>query len=93
LTFDEGYGCNTQFLETLHRMGQSYVAEVPKSFSGWLVEPKVLQKAHHSGKGRPRRFPRLAAQSARSNRVDRLCAYSYFHARSALAGLSHQGRP
>ncbi len=62
LTFDEGYGCNAQFLETLHRMGQSYVAEVPKSFSGWLVEPKVLQKAHHSGKGRPRRFPRLAGQ-------------------------------
>jgi SRSO17 transposase len=77
LTFDEGYGCNAQFLETLHRMGQTYVAEVPKSFTGWLVEPMVLQKAHHSGKGRPQRFPRLAAQSARPNRVDRLCTYSY----------------
>jgi len=78
LTFDEGYGCNAQFLETLHRMGQTYVAEVPKSFSGWLVEPKVLQKSHHhSANGRPRRYPRLAAQSTKPNRVDRLCTYSY----------------
>ena len=77
LTFDEGYGCNAQFLETLHRQGQTFVAEVPKSFSGWLVEPKVLQKHHHSHNGRPRRFPRLAAQSARPNRVDRLCTYSH----------------
>ena len=77
LTFDEGYGCKARFLETLQRLGQTYVAEVPKSFSGWLVEPKVLQKAPHSGRGRPRRFPRLATQSARPNRVDRLCTYSY----------------
>ena len=32
LTFDEGYGGNAQFLETLQRQGQTYVAEVPKSF-------------------------------------------------------------
>lgn len=78
LTFDEGYGCNARFLDTLHKMGQTYVAEVPKTFTGWLVEPKVLQKDHHTGaKGRPRRHPRLAAQSSRPNRVDRLCTYSY----------------
>jgi len=79
LTFDEGYGCNVQFLETLHRMGQTYVAEVPSNFHGWLVEPMVLQKEHHSKPtgGRRRHFPRLAAQSAKPNRVDRLCTYSY----------------
>ena len=78
LTFDEGYGCNARFLESLHKMGQTYVAEVPKTFTGWLVEPKVLQKDHHTGaKGRPRRYPRLAAQSSRPHRVDRLCTYSY----------------
>jgi len=76
LTFDEGYGSNARFLDTLNRMGQTYVAEVPKSFTGWLVEPTVLQKAHRREQGRPRRFPRLAAQSARPNRVDRLCTYS-----------------
>jgi len=78
LTFDEGYGCNVRFLETLHKMGQTYVAEVPKALTGWLVEPKVLQKDHHAGvNGRPRRYPRLAVQSSRPNRVDRLCTYSY----------------
>jgi SRSO17 transposase len=77
LTFDEGYGGNARFLHVLHRRGQTWVAEVPTTFTGWLVEPKVLQKAHGSEKGRPRRFPRLAVQSARPNRVDRLCTYSY----------------
>jgi len=43
------------------------------------VEPMVLQKEHHSKPtgGRRRHFPRLAAQSAKPNRVDRLCTYSY----------------
>lgn len=79
LTFDEGYGNNVQFLETLDRMGQTYVAEVPPSLHGWLVEPTVLQKEHAAAKrmGRPRRLPRLSAQSAKANRIDRLCMYSY----------------
>ncbi len=77
LTFDEGYGSNARFLDTLHRMGQTYVAEVPKSFTGWLVEPTVLQKKQRTENGRPRRYPRLAARSAKPNRVDRLCTYSY----------------
>jgi len=81
LTFDEGYGNNVQFLETLDRMGQAYVAEVSPSLHGWLIEPTVLQKGHHAAQrsrmGRPRRTPRLAAQSAKANRIDRLCTYSY----------------
>lgn len=80
LTFDEGYGNNVQFLETLDRMGQTYVAEVPPSMHGWLVEPTVLQKNHAAARrtrsGRPRRVPRLSAQSAKACRVDRLCTYS-----------------
>ncbi len=79
LTFDEGYGRVIPFLETLQRQGQTYVAEVPVDFHGWLVPPTVLQKEHtrYSQGGRPRRFPRLAKQSGKPNRVDRLCAYSY----------------
>jgi SRSO17 transposase len=79
LTFDEGYGGNVQFLETLHRMAQTYVAEVSTRFHGWLVEPMVLQKEHRSesARGRRRHFPRLAVQSVKPNRVDRLCTYSY----------------
>jgi SRSO17 transposase len=81
LTFDEGYGNNVQFLEALDRMGQTYVAEVSPSMHGWLIEPDVLHKEHQavrrSGMGRPRRLPRLSAQSAKATRLDRLCTYSY----------------
>ena len=78
LTFDEWYGRNTAFLAQLDAMGQTYVAEVPCDFHGWLVEPRVLQKEHHRIKrgGRRRRFPRLMRQSAPANRVDVLCRYS-----------------
>ena len=81
LTFDEAYGNNVQFLESLDRMGQTYVAEVSPSMHGWLIEPTVLQKDHHAARhphgGRPRRLPRLSAQSAKAKRIDRLCRYSY----------------
>lgn len=80
LTFDEGYGNNVRFLESLDRMGQTYVAEVSPSMHGWLIEPTVLHKQHgaaqRSRAGRPRRLPRLSAQSAKANRLDRLCTYS-----------------
>lgn len=81
LTFDEGYGNNVQMLEALDRMGQTYVAEVSPLLHGWLMEPTVLHKEHtsakRSGMGRPPRLPRLSAQSAKANRIDRLCTYSY----------------
>jgi SRSO17 transposase len=81
LTFDEGYGNNVQFLEALDRMGQTYTAEVSPSMHGWLIEPAVLHKEHHAARrsrtGRPRRLPRLSAQSAKATRIDRLCTYSY----------------
>ena len=81
LTFDEGYGNNVQFLEALDRMGQPYIAEVSPSMHGWLIEPTVLHKQHHAARrsrmGRPRRLPRLSAQSAKATRIDRLCSYSY----------------
>ncbi|MCC5829883.1 MAG: IS701 family transposase [Phycisphaeraceae bacterium] len=81
LTFDEGYGNNVQFLEALDRMGQSYVAEVSGLLHGWLIEPTLLHKDHAAARrvhgGRPRRVPRLAAQSAKANRIDRLCSYSH----------------
>jgi SRSO17 transposase len=79
LTFDEWYGRNTVFLARLDAMGQTYVAEVPSDFHGWLIEPKVLLKEHHPIRrgGRRRRYPRLMRQSAPANRVDVLCRYSY----------------
>lgn len=77
LTFDENFGKAPAFLETLHGWGQQYVAEVPSSFRGWLLEPTVLQKGRHQSKGRPLKYPRLSVKSTPDNRVDRLCRYSY----------------
>lgn len=78
LVFDEGYGACIQLLEQLNGMGQNYVAEVPRNFHGWLLEPTVLQKEHGgSGTGRPRRFPRLAAKSLPACHVEHLARHSY----------------
>jgi len=77
LTFDEDFGKAPAFLETLHAWGQRYVAEVPISFRGWLLEPTVLQRGRQGGKGRPLKYPRLSVKSTPDNRVDRLCRYSY----------------
>jgi len=78
LVFDEGYGCCVKLLEQLNAMGQSYVAEVPAHFHGWLLPPTVLQKQHHVRRtGRPRKYPRLAAKSLPACHVQRLCRHSY----------------
>jgi len=76
-TFDEDYGKVPEFLESLNAMGQRYVAEVPVTFRGWLLEPTVLHKGRYRGIGRPLRFPRLSVKSPPANRVDRLCKWSY----------------
>src|SRR5271168_5530948 len=39
LTFDEGYGSKPEFLRELATRKQWYVAEVPRSLSGWLDRP------------------------------------------------------
>ena len=36
LTFDEGYGGKPEFLRELAGRGQTFVAEVPKTFTGWI---------------------------------------------------------
>lgn len=77
LTFDEEYGKVPEFLHRLDGMGQRYLAEVPTSFRGWLVEPTVLQRGRYRGRGRPLRYPRLSAKSAPENSVDHLSRWSY----------------
>jgi SRSO17 transposase len=77
LTFDEGYGQTPAFLFELDRRGQRYVAEVPPCFTGWLREPSLLYKNHHLPKtGRPRKVPRLKAQSPSASSVQDLFRYS-----------------
>ena len=83
LTFDEGYGRATEFLHALDDRGQQYVAEVPTTFTGWCVRPRLLHRAHHPDDrlGRPRTFPRLAASARPASEVRDLLRCS-----SALTG-------
>jgi len=75
-TFDEGYGEVPAFLQALTDLGQRWVAEVPKSVMGWLVEPVVLQRGAYQGMGRPRRYPRLAKKNLPPCRLDDLLKHS-----------------
>jgi SRSO17 transposase len=71
LTFDEGYGGKPELLRELSARQQNYVAEVPRSFSGWLQAPRVVSRPYHRGRrGRGRAIPRLASGSRPARRVE-----------------------
>ena len=73
LTFDEGYGGKPEFLRGLETRKQRYVAEVPRSFTGWLKAPRVITRPYkRKGRGRGRKCPRLAADSRPARRVEEL---------------------
>lgn len=72
LTFDEGYGSKTPFLQALDERGQKFVAEVPVSMTGWLEPPKVTSRSAQTG--RPRKVPRLTKGSPPAERLDVLLA-------------------
>ena len=71
LTFDEGYGGKPEFLRQLEARGQCFVAEVPRSFSGWLEAPQVTQRPFRKhGRGRGRTTPRLVAGGPPAHSVE-----------------------
>jgi SRSO17 transposase len=71
LVFDEGYGSKPEFLRELQAREQVYVAEVPRSFTGWLKAPHVAARSfHRHGRGRGRATPRLAAGSPAAQSVE-----------------------
>ena len=71
LTFDEGYGGKPEFLRQLAARGPAYVAEVPRTFTGWLSTPYVTDRPYHRhGRGRGRAVPRLGAGSAPARSVE-----------------------
>jgi len=73
LTFDEGYGSKPEFLRELSTREQRYVAEVPRSLTGWLQPPRVVTRPYHRHlRGRGRSVPRLASGSRPARRVDEL---------------------
>lgn len=78
-TFDELYGASYGFLDGLDRLGQTYVAEVPCTFSGWVKEPAVrvrLTPQEMRRKGKKPRFPRLSATAAPVSEVRNLLVHS-----------------
>lgn len=74
-TFDEGYGRDTAFLDALEQRRQVYVGEVPTSFHGWVIRPRVLRSGPSPRRGRKKKYPRLA-RGRPSSEVHNLVRYS-----------------
>jgi SRSO17 transposase len=73
VTFDEGYGGKPEFLREVSARHQRYVAEVPRSFTGWLKAPRVVTRPYRrGGRGRGRKVPRLASGSRPARSVETL---------------------
>jgi len=75
LTFDEGYGGKPEFLREVDRRQQAFVAEVPKTFTGWIQEPRVTQRPFRRGRGRGRKTPRLVSGSRPAIAVKNMLQY------------------
>lgn len=77
LTFDEGYGSKPLFLQGLDDRGQRFVAEVPVTFSCWSEAPPVAHRPYRrSGRGRPRKTPRLRSDASAPTSVKDLLEHS-----------------
>jgi SRSO17 transposase len=77
LTFDEGYGGKPNFLRELAKREQSYVAEVPKSFSAWTSPPATTERPYRkNGRGRGRKTPRLQSGTPAASTVEDLLKFS-----------------
>lgn len=74
-TFDEAYGRDGVFLDNLEERKQVFVAEVPTNFHGWVLKPQVLQDGPSPGRGRKKKYPRLARRRP-SSEVQNLLRYS-----------------
>jgi SRSO17 transposase len=76
LTFDEGYGGKPEFLRELHGCKQCFVGEVPRTFTGWIHEPRVTERSFRHARGRGRKTPRMVAGSRPAISVENMLKYS-----------------
>jgi SRSO17 transposase len=76
LTFDEGYGGKPEFLRELEVRRQVFIGEVPRTFTGWIREPKVTKRPFRRAKGRGRKTPRLVSGSRPAISVESMLKYS-----------------
>ena len=52
------------------------MAEVPKTFTGWIRAPRVTQRPFRRGRGRGRKTPRLRSDSRPAISVENMLKYS-----------------
>jgi SRSO17 transposase len=76
LTFDEGYGGKPEFLRELAGRKQFFVGEVPKTFTGWIRQPRVTERPFRRRRGRGRKTPRLISGSRPAISVESMLKYS-----------------
>jgi SRSO17 transposase len=76
LACDEGYGGKPAFLRELDGRGQVFVAEIPRTFTGWIREPRVTERPFRRAKGRGRKTPRLVAGGRPAISVENMLKYS-----------------
>jgi SRSO17 transposase len=76
LTFDEGYGGKPEFLREMEARRQVFVAEVPKTFTGWIRQPRVTDRPFRRSRGRGRKTPRLLSGSRPAIGVEQMLKYS-----------------
>jgi SRSO17 transposase len=76
VTVDEGYGGKPPFLRELDAREQVFVAEVPTTFRGWTIPPRVTERPFQRQHGRGRQTPRVVAGSPSASTVQDLLQYS-----------------
>jgi SRSO17 transposase len=76
LTIDEGYGGKPEFLREIEGRRQVFVAEVPRTFTGWIRTPGVTGRPFHRGRGRGRKTPRLLSGSRPAIAVENMLQYA-----------------
>jgi len=76
LTFDEGYGGKPGFLRELQGRRQCFAGEVPRTFTGWIHEPRVTQRPFRRVRGRGRKTPRMLSGSRPAISVENMLKYS-----------------
>lgn len=78
-TFDELYGRDGKFLNSLEELGEKYVGEIPANFHGWVEQPTVRKRPQRPGKEgriRGRRHRPRVVKSRPSCEVANLASYS-----------------
>lgn len=75
-TFDENYGRDGHFLDSLDARKLAFVGEIPPNFHIWMSKPNVLRKPARNTVGRQKRYPRLRTRDRVGKEVQNVAKYS-----------------